>query len=429
MRRNKRRRKLKKSGLIIITIFLVLALVLVYLIYQKIRDNQMLIRKNNEQKLVEKISSHYNTYVVTNKETDLYDKNYKQVGNIGKNVNLVLADNKITKDTEYFQISNLEGYYIKYQDVDASEEVVKDDRYKVYIPYNQNVKTKEKTTFYNRDKEMMYTLNETIDSPVIVKDNDYYGVEFDGSLLYVKKDETEVYDHHNTDKHNTNGAAVLNYHFFYEDNNQDGCNEVICASASQLKSHLDYFKEHNILTIKMDELEMYMDKKIQLPKSVLITIDDGGRTKVAVDMISEYKMYATIFLITSWFNPKEYYKTDYIELHSHTHNMHDGGKCPGGQGGAIKCLPRDQILADLKASREALGGSRAFCYPFYEYNDYSKELVKEAGFTMAFIGEVSASYGPYKLAEVGGDKQTIPRFVVVTYTTISELNRYFNEIR
>ena len=49
---------------------------------------------------------------------------------------------------------------------------------------------------------------------------------------------------------------------------------------------------------------------------------------------------------------------------------------------------------------------------------------------MAFIGEVyNCSYGPYKLAEVGGDKLEIPRFVVVTYTTIDELNRYFNEIR
>ena len=361
---------------------------------------------------------------------NLYDSNFKESGHISKGIALVLADNKITKDTQYFVISNLAGFYIKYDDVDVAEEETKSDRYKVYIPFNQNIKTKDKTTFYNESKALMYTLNKTIDSPIIVKDNDYYGVEFDGGLLYVKKDEVEVYDHHNTDKSNTNGAAVLNYHFFYEDDNQDGCNEVICASASQLRSHLEYFKKNNILTLKMHELEMYMDKKIQLPKSVLITIDDGGRTKVAVDMLTEYKMYATIFLITSWFNLDDYYKTDYIEFHSHTHNMHDGGKCPGGQGGAIKCLPRDEILADLKASREALGGSTAFCYPFYEFNNYSRELLKEAGFTMAFIGEVyNCSYGPYKLAEVGGDKLEIPRFVVVTYTTIDELNRYFNEIR
>ena len=83
----------------------------------------------------------------------------------------------------------------------------------------------------------------------------------------------------------------------------------------------------------------------------------------------------------------------------------------------------------MKKSRELLDGSTAFCYPFYEYNSYSENLLKEAGFTMAFIGEVPASYGPYKLAEVGGDKMKIPRFVVVNYTTLYELDRCFNGIK
>ena len=96
----------------------------------------------------------------------------------------------------------------------------------------------------------------------------------------------------------------------------------------------------------MKEVEMYIDGKVQLPKSVLITIDDGPKTKIAVDLLTEYKMYATIFLVTSWFDEKEYYKTDYIELHSHTNNMHNTGVCPGGQGGGIKCLSEEEIQTD-----------------------------------------------------------------------------------
>ena len=179
----------------------------------------------------------------------------------------------------------------------------------------------------------------------------------------------------------------------------------------------------------MHELELYMDGKLQLPRSILITFDDGGWTDIAIDVLEEYKMYATFFLITSWFNPKDYKKTAYTEFHSHSHDLHNGGKCPGGQGAPIKCIDKDKILADLKKSRELLDGSTAFCYPFYEYNSYSENLLKEAGFTMAFIGEVPASYGPYKLAEVGGDKMKIPRFVVVNYTTLYELDRCFNGIK
>ena len=52
--------------------------------------------------------------------------------------------------------------------------------------------------------------------------------------------------------------------------------------------------------------------------------------------------------------------------------MHKQYVCPGGQGGGIKCLPEATIQEDLKKSSEVLDGSKVFCYPFYEYNDYSR---------------------------------------------------------
>ena len=176
----------------------------------------------------------------------------------------------------------------------------------------------------------------------------------------------------------------------------------------------------------MKELEDYIDGKINLPKSVLITIDDGGRDKIAVDLLTEYKMHATIFLITSWYNAKTYYKTGYIELHSHTHNMHNTGECSGGQGGAIKCWPKEKIQEDLKESREELNNTTYMAYPFYEYNEYSIENLKEAGFTMAFIGESTKSDN---LVHVGSNKFELRRFVIVTYTTIEDLKNYFNQIK
>ena len=214
--------------------------------------------------------------------------------------------------------------------------------------------------------------------------------------------------------------------FYDENDSNDSCPTTICHSKSQFKSQLDFIKENNILTLKMKELENYVDGKINLPKSVLITIDDGGRDKIAVDLLTEYQMYATIFLVTSWFDEETYYKTDYIELHSHTHNMHDGGKCPGGQGGAIKCLPKEEIQKDLKQSREELNNTTYIAYPFYEYNDYAVSNLKEAGFTMAFIGESKKSDN---LVHVGDNKFLLRRFVIVNYTTIDDLKEYFNQIK
>ena len=378
------RGKRKKNKLIIIISIIIILLVGIgYITYNYIQNNNNNLKKES---LIKEINNHYNKFVKTNKETKLYNENNEEVGTVGKDVELSL--NK------------------------------------------ENIVTNDKTLFYDDNDNLIYSFNKSYNLPIIIKDTDKYGVEFNNRLLYVKKNDVkEINKNNNTDKKNSSGIAVLNYHAFYDENNAEekaNCTTEICHSKKQFKSQLNLIKEKDMLTLQMKEVEMYIDGKVQLPKSVLITIDDGPKTKIAVDLLTEYKMYATIFLVTSWFDEKEYYKTDYIELHSHTHNMHDGGKCPGGQGGAIKCLPEEEIQKDLKQSREELNGSTVFCYPFYEYNDYSIKMLKQAGFTMAFIGESNNSDN---LIHVGSDKFRLRRFVIVTYTTISDLNKYFDQIK
>ena len=381
------------------------------------------------------IKNHYNQYVITNKEAKLYelkDNNYKEVGLISKNIELELLDITIDENTKYFQINSDElNYYIYYEDVDVINNITAvNNRYKNYIVFNKSIITNDITNFYDENNNLVYKLSKSYTLPIIIMDKDKYGVEFNNRLLYIKSEDIkEVIDSNNTDLSNSSGVGVLNYHAFYDESNAEekaNCTTEICHSKEQFKTHLEYLKENNILTITTNELEMYIDGKLQLPKSVLITIDDGPKTEVAINLLEEYKMYATIFLVTSWFNTNEYTQSQYIELHSHTHNMHDGGKCPGGQGGAIKCLPKEEILSDLRASRDALNGSTVFCYPFYEYNDYAINLVKEAGFTMAFIGESNYSDN---LVHVGSNKFKLRRFVIVTYTTMDDLDKYFNQIK
>lgn len=381
------------------------------------------------------IKNHYNQYVITNKEAKMYelkDNNYKEVGLISKNIELELLDITIDENTKYFQINSDElNYYIYYEDVDVINNITAvNNRYKNYIVFNKSIITNDITNFYDENNNLVYKLSKSYTLPIIIMDKDKYGVEFNNRLLYIKSEDIkEVIDSNNTDLSNSSGVGVLNYHAFYDESNAEekaNCTTEICHSKEQFKTHLEYLKENNILTITTNELEMYIDGKLQLPKSVLITIDDGPKTEVAINLLEEYKMYATIFLVTSWFNTNEYTQSQYIELHSHTHNMHDGGKCPGGQGGAIKCLPKEEILSDLRASRDALNGSTVFCYPFYEYNDYAINLVKEAGFTMAFIGESNYSDN---LVHVGSNKFKLRRFVIVTYTTMDDLDKYFNQIK
>lgn len=419
-----KKRKNNKIIIIISLLLIILVGVIIFIYYSK--DSVMPILDNTNE-----IEKHYNEFVKTNKESILYNEKEEEIGKIGKDVELTLNNINIDKDTKYFSIKDIDGYYIKYIDVDKIDKLTDiDQRYKEYIPFNQNIVTNDITNFYDESGNLIYSLKEEFSLPIIIKDTDKYGVEYNNRLLYVNKDDIkEIIDNHNTDKNNSSGIAVLNYHAFYDENDDEAranCNTSICHSKKQFRSHLELIKKMNMLTLKMKEVEMYVDGKIRLPKSVLITIDDGGKTKDGIDLLTEYKMYATIFLVTSWFDPKDYYKTEFIELHSHSDHMHETGDCPTGQGGGIQCLDEKTIQEDLKKSREKLNNTTYFCYPFYEYNEYSIKMLKEAGFTMAFIGESTRSDN---LVHVGSDKFRLRRFVIANITTINGLTDYFNQIK
>lgn len=408
--------------------FVIIALPIIVLCIGGYFGYNYFYEKNNmlkEKDIVKKITSHYNEYVKTNDGVKIYDKNSNEIGLIGKGVELGLDEIEINSGTKYFKIKDFDDeYYVKYQDVDKIDALtLYSSRYKSYILFNENIVTNDKTSFYDENNNLVYTFNKSFDLSIIIKDDNRYGIEFNNRLLYVKKDDIkETKENNNTELKNSTGVPVLNYHFAYEDDDNT-CNQVICHSASQLKEHFSYIKDNNFFTPTMKELEMYIDKKLQLPqKSVVITFDDGWKADVARKYVDEYEINATLFLITSWYN-KEQFESEYFEVHSHGDNIHNGGLCSGGQGGEIKCMDHDKLLTDLKTSREKLDGSTVFCYPFYEYNDYSIKVLKEAGFTMAFAGEYAG--GKIKVTP-GIDKFRLPRWIIVNYTTKKQFISYVN---
>lgn len=415
--KRKTRRKLKKVPVVITLLLIVLIVVLVILLFKN--------NNKDENVLKDSPKNYYNQYVKTKDDTLLYNDEDEKVGLIAKNVELELEEIDINKDTKYFKtIINNKEYYIDYKNLEKISDLSEiNNRYKNYIVFNENIITDENTSFYDDNNNLVYEISESLNLPIIIKNEDSYGVEFNNNLLYVKKEDVkEIVDNENTQEKNSTGVPVLNYHFVFE-NNDTSCNEEICHSATQIKEHFSYIKENNFFTPTMKELEMYIDGKLQLPqKSVSITFDDGTRADVAKKYVDMYEINATLFLITSWFN-KDEFESEYLEVHSHGDDIHNGGVCPGGQGGAIKCLEEEKLLADLKLSREKLNNTTVFCYPFYEYNEYSIEMLKKAGFTMAFAGEMA---GGEHIVKVNADKYRLPRWVIVNWTTKEQFISYVN---
>lgn len=419
-------KKIKKIMMIGLSIFLLILIILLGLLIWKDKKNTE--HKVAIEKQINEIKKHYNNCVKTNKQAILYEKKadkYVEIGSLASNLELKLSKILITEKTKYFPIDDIElNYYIYYKDVDKKdtcEEKVKNKRYTKYIVFNENIITKNITNFYDSEDNLVYSINKNFNFPIIIKDKDRYGIEYNDELLYIKKSEVkEVVENNNTPLKNSKGIPVLNYHFVYE-KNDNTCNEIICHSEEQIISHFAYIKDNNYFTPTMKELEMYIDGKLQLPeKSVVITFDDGVRAKIARKYVDMYELNATLFLITSWFS-KDEFESDYMEVHSHGDNLHNAGVCPGGQGGAIKCLEKDKLLVDLKESRSKLNNTTVFCYPFYEYNQYSIDVLKEAGYTMAFAGEYAS--GKTRVT-VGCDKFRLPRWVIVNYTSFDLFKDY-----
>ncbi len=396
--------------IIIVTIFIsVISIISVVFIYNdmKKREEASLEVSKARKSLIEnenvliKIKSNYNNVVKTTKDTKLYINNngkYKDVGKINKDNILELESiDNISLDNKYFNLLDSD-YYVSYKDVKPTDESI-NKRYLNYIEFPIEVTTKENVVYYDENSNEVFTLNIPITSKVVVNLDDYYGISLLSRLVYIKKaDISNTVEVDNNEEVAESIPAIL-YHFIYL-NDDNSCNDIICHSEEQIDSHFKFLSDNDVFTLNTSEVLRFIKNEINLPKkSILITIDDGARAENFIPFLEKYQLNATLFLVSSWY-PISKFQSPYLEIASHTHNMHTTGVCPTGQGGGINCLPESDILNDLKLSRETLNNTKAFCFPFYEYSNYSINLVKEAGFEMAFIGgstKIKKGIDPYKI--------------------------------
>lgn len=407
----RKRRKNKKKKYILLIIVIVCFIVFGAYLGKYTYNKNILERQELHQK---EIVDSYNKFVLTNKDSLLYNDNEENIGSISSGVYLVLDDISENYSSEYFKLK-FSDMYIKYTDIDKTEEVETNIRYKNYIPFNKSVILSKNVKLYV-DDDSYYILDEKLELPIIIDDDDRYYVEFDNKLLYVYKEGCSVEDNINSTDDIASSIAVLNYHFVInKDAGEDKLCEPssICHTDTQFDSHIKYIKDNGYFSITMEELERFIDGKINLPvKSVAITIDDGWFVARANNILNNYQVMGTLFLI-GYLAPVSDYASPYLEVHSHTWNLHNVSECSEGRS-ALLCYDKDTIVTDLKKSRESLNNTPYFCYPFYEYNDNAIEALKEAGFTMALTG------GNRKV-KINEDKYKVPRYVIYNTTSVDKL--------
>lgn len=430
---SQRKNDRKNKKIIIFILFIILLIFVVIQINSTTTEKEKVIANQKiiptKRNILEKAKANFSDYVLLKEGSNIYKKEntYKKIATSHGKMELSLDSEYLIED-EYFKIKD-SNYYIKYTDITKIDNLSPlSGEYKTYlnyIPYNESIILKNKAKLYANDNT--YYEVEAGTFPILIKNDDKYGIEFNHSLVYVaKEDVKEVINQENTEKKHTNAISVLNYHYVVSDSNENGekteCQQSICITDTMFDSHINYLKENRFYTTSMRDLELYIDGKIQLPeKSVTLTFDDGWYVARTIQILTKYQMSGTLFLIGSLASPSDY-RSPYLEVHSHTWDMHKIGDCPSNIGrGGILCLDENTILEDLKKSRESLNNTTYFCYPFYDYNTRAIELLKKAGFTMAFAGELKDSK-----VRVGQDKYKIPRYVIVNTTSMDTFKKYVN---
>lgn len=389
----------------------------------KTREEQAADIINKRQELTAReeklagIKNNYNSVVKVLDKATIYRKdndNYIEAGFINKDTIIELEPlENLSLENEYFKLLDTD-YYLSYHDVEKTD-TPNDKRYLNYLAFPLEITTGNNTIFYDQNGNDLFSLNDPITAKVIINNENYYGINLFSNLVYVKKENvvttTELEDS-NIDLVAKELPAIL-YHFIYL-NGDSSCGETICHSEEQIDSHFKFLHDNNVFTLTTTEVLSFIKEEIRLPKkSILITIDDGARAENFIPFLEKYQLNATLFLVSSWY-PVSKFSSPYLEIASHTHDMHTTGVCKTGQGGGINCLDEDIVLTDLKNSRETLNNTKAFCFPFFEYSDYSINLVKKAGFAMAFIGggtKIKPGIDPYK----------IPRYTFFNNTSVDYL--------
>ncbi len=411
---------------IIVFLLLILVVVAAFFGFKKYKDytaeKEKIAKHDN---LVKDINNNYFKTVKTTKETDLYvlnNKEYKKEGSISKD--FVMEIEKAEKnDDPYYKIKDT-NYYIYYKDVTKNDQELSiDDRYKNFIPFDSNVIISKGSQIYLDDNTYI-KINNDIEAPLIVKDEDKYGFEYLDRLFYVDKNSSTLEEHKNSDAKKAKKVLTLTYHFIY-DPEEKSCNQSICQKLSQFESHLKFLKDNDYFVMKLSELQMFIEGKINIPyNSIVLTIDDGYISEKAIRLLEQYETYATLFVITGSFSDFSKFKSPYLDLQSHTDGMHKQWACGsmGEQGGGLLCTNEEDAVADLKLSQEKLGGEDKvvyLSYPFFDFNDHAINILKKAGFKMGFIGQ----WNVYGFSTVGTNLYKVPRLTVFSDMTVEKLKQ------
>lgn len=343
------------------------------------------------------------------------DPGYKTIDNYDKDI----TDK--TKIKNNINTSKLGNYKVFYESTDSSGNktiakrtiIVKDisapeiklNRNKNYYaiigtPINTN--DFEAVDNYDGDVKKKVSVDGTVDFNKAGKYKITYTVSDSSSNTQVLESTINVQEK------NTSGIPVLMYHYFYDDEKGEKGGTSFARNfmpKTSFESQIKYLVDNNYYFPTWQELENYIDGKIELPKkSVIITDDDGNESffRLALPIVQKYDIPITSFVIGQNNDWTSYSGRDSLEFQMHSYNMHNRN-CNKTWNGDAMCATYEELYEDVKKSSERVDSKYAYAYPFGHYNDILISALKANNIKMAFTtdpGKVKKSDNKYLLPRV-----------------------------
>jgi hypothetical protein len=221
---------------------------------------------------------------------------------------------------------------------------------------------------------------------------------------------------------------VITYHMIISDSEKKlkkNYNESLCVSKTTFTQQMKWLYERGYKTLNCQELYLWHQRKIELPKkSLLITFDGGsiGQEKYAMPILKQYKMKGVTFILGVFALRNKKGKIKYksikklrklypnFDFQSHTYNLHR------------KFKKNDYILTIKDAKMQKKYFKFFFlAYPFGIYSSGMIKAYKESGIKMAF------TYGMNDYATRNQDIYKIKRIKISGNESFSYFVRWFKD--
>ena len=197
-------------------------------------------------------------------------------------------------------------------------------------------------------------------------------------------------------------VPVLCYHNVgtQEENNKYPDEHLWTINVENFEQQMKYLHDSNYKTLTMDEFYRWKKSELEVPfKSVLITFDDGllSNYHYAFPILKKYNINATVFVIGSCIDNSEKKPGEWdgdimtymsknilnaceeeypnIEIYSHTYSLHEKGD-----------VNQDiiHISDDFNMFNDRIKKVEYLAYPFGDYSDSIKHILKENNYKLAF---------------------------------------------